>query len=297
MSNCPVCSHADKKKIGEKMGFEIFKCHNCGSLYTGKLDETVENFDYSHYYDESNLTIPDFIHGILSEVVSAFEPYRQNGRLLDVGCGAGITLDMARDLNWQAEGVEVSRPSVDALEARGFKVFHGTLHEAAYPDDHFDVVTATEVIEHVDNPGEVLREIARILRPNGLLWLTTPHANGLSAKAMGAKWSVVCPPEHLHLFSVQGLRDLLNEAGFKNCRFETTGVNPTELVQFLRGRQNNNENTADAGNGQRFDRIQTGYRLNQWLVSGKHTKKIKDIMNSGLKITRLGDNLKVWATL
>ena len=69
----------------------------------------------------------------------------------------------------------------------------------------FDVVIASEVLEHVLDPHAMLVEILRVLRPGGLLWATTPHGRGISARLLGLEWSNVCPPEHLQLFSVAGI--------------------------------------------------------------------------------------------
>jgi SAM-dependent methyltransferase len=296
MSSCPICDHTEKKKLGEKDDFEIFMCRRCRSIFAETINGAEAVWDYSDYYHDENLSAPDFVHTILGEVITGFASYRQNNRFLDVGCGAGTILEEAAKQGWDAEGLEMSPPAVEALRKRGFEIFCGTLNEASYPDNHFDVITASEVIEHVENPGEVLREMARILRPNGLLWMTTPHANGISTKTLGAHWSIIAPPEHLHLFSIKGLRGLLTDAGFNNCRFVTSGFNFMEVVRFYKSRPNSKEKN-DAAAEPAFDRVATGYQLNQWLTSGRYKKKMKNALNSALNLTRLGDNLKVWASL
>lgn len=298
MNNCPVCSITAGKLLGEKNGFDILRCKTCGSLFSNKKDEAITASDYSEYYNENNLTVPAFTLDVIGEVIAKFDSYRQNNRLLDVGCGAGSLLEKAAELNWEVEGVEVSSSAVESLRRKNLKVFHGTLTEAAYPDDYFDVVTASEVIEHVEDPAEVLREIARILRPKGLLWMTTPNGNGISTKVLGTNWSVIAPPEHLHLFSAKGLRKLLTEAGFSDCRFDTHGFNPFEVYHFFRGQSAKaNQSETNAAPDIEFDRVQNSYRLNQWMMSGKNTKRLKGLLNFTLNTSRLGDNLKIWATL
>ena len=109
-----------------------------------------------------------------------------------------------RARSWVAEGVEISRTATEHARVEGFKVFCGDLAEAGYPAGYFDVIIASELLEHVDEPGRVVAEMARILRPGGLLWATTPNIEGLSARVLGLNWTTVSP-DHLHLFSRKGI--------------------------------------------------------------------------------------------
>jgi SAM-dependent methyltransferase len=295
MSDCPVCRGQRKKDLGEKDGFKIYRCSGCGSIYTGHLSENGGEFDYSEYYDEGNLSTPAFINQILKDTFAGFETYRENGRLLDVGCGAGTLLDVARESGWEPRGVEVSLPAVQRMSERGLDVFHGTLQQAAYPDGYFDIVTASEVIEHVSDPADVLKEISRVLKPGGLLWMTTPNGNGLSARLLGKDWSVVSPPEHLHLFSARGLRDMVQGAGFSGCRVATTGLNPVAILGLFRRPTEKSTAESEHTAPVEFDRVQSGYALNEWMVKGKLTRNLKGIINAGLNLAGLGDNLKIWA--
>lgn len=120
---CPICYNGHRNKLGEKDFFEIFRCQKCKSIYTKKIEYSTEDFDYSTYYESDNLDIPEFVFQSLKAVVKNFEPFRQNNRFLDVGCGAGTLLDVARSLNWDAEGIEVSDAAVEHLKKRGLKIF------------------------------------------------------------------------------------------------------------------------------------------------------------------------------
>ncbi len=97
------------------------------------------------------------------------------------------------------------------FRGRDFEVFCGELEKANYPDDYFDVVFASEVLEHVLDPRAMLEEIARVLRPGGLLWATTPHGRGISTRLLGLEGS----NDYFQLFSVAGIKGLRN-AGFRH---------------------------------------------------------------------------------
>jgi hypothetical protein len=137
----------------------------------------------------------------------------------------------------------------------------------------------------------VLTEIARLLRPGGLLWTTTPHARGLSARVLGVKWRCIWPPEHLQLFSAGGLKSLLRDVGFRDIRVQTTGGNPMEILHAMGGKKD-----APRTEDQYFDRVATGYQLNESLMKSRPRRALKSIINGVLNLSRLGDSLKVFAT-
>jgi SAM-dependent methyltransferase len=293
---CPACGAGGARGRGRKNDLEIASCEGCGTLYA--LSAPGAGGDYDDYYDEANLSVPPFVERRLDEIVAGFAPFRKGNRLLDVGCGAGSLLEAARRAGWDAEGVEVSLPSVEHVRARGFEVFYGELAAARFPAASFDVVTASEILEHLPEPQELLREIARVVRPGGLFWGTTPHGRGLSARALGVGWSAVHPPEHLQLFSLGGLRALLASAGFRRVRLTSRGVNPFELWRALRRRGDTAAARAGGAGGpevEHFDRVATGYQLNEALAKGRARRLAKGALNALLGAARCGDSIKIWA--
>lgn len=290
---CPACDAAAGAATGHKNGFELLSCQTCRTLYTALAPEAGSAQDYDGYYGAENLSVPDFIQQRLGEIIGGFSAYRRTNRFLDIGFGAGTLMQAAAREGWDVEGIEVSRTAVEHARRLGFKVFCGELAEAEYPADYFDVVTASEVLEHLLHPQPLLSEIARILRPGGLFWATTPHGRGISNRALGLKWSVICPPEHLHLFSLGGMKRMLRAAGFRRVRVVAEGVNPYEIMQTLRRPQSSGNGASVEGSG--LERVEASYELNENLSKSPVRRALKNTANGLLRLSRLGDSIKIFA--
>ena len=288
---CVACGSSEARNLGIKNELDIVRCHKCRTLYTPYSPWYSSEYFYLGYYLKPEETeTPQFVKERLDEITADFVPYRQNNRLLDLGCGAGDLLLAARKRGWQGQGLDVSSHAAQHVRDLGFEVFVGELEAAKFPTAHFDVVTAAELLEHVFDPRALVAEVARILRPGGLFWLTTPHARGLSARLLGLKWQCIWPPEHLQLFSIAGLRALLRSAGFRDVHVDTTGGNPIEIWHALGGAKEAPK-TVD----QHFDRVLTSYELNESLMSSRSRRALKGTVNSFLNLSRLGDSMKVFA--
>jgi SAM-dependent methyltransferase len=95
---------------------------------------------------------------------------------LDTGTSAGVNLRLLRELGFRnITGLDISEDAIAFCEGNGFgPVEHGDICAMPFADDSFDLVLATDVIEHVEEDDGALREIARVLRPGGTLLLTVP---------------------------------------------------------------------------------------------------------------------------
>jgi SAM-dependent methyltransferase len=143
--------------------------------------------------------------------------------LLDVGCATGALLALLRDRGWETTGVEICTPAQGyARDVRQLDVRGLPLEENRFPDGGFDVVLASHVIEHLNNPGGFVREVYRILRPGGRFLVTTPNIEGFQARLFRHRWRSAIF-DHLFLFSVKTLSRLLIDAGFRVLRVRTWG--------------------------------------------------------------------------
>src|SRR5205823_6579184 len=100
----------------------------------------------------------------------------------------------------------------------GVQVAVGSLAQAAFPARSFDIVTLFHVMEHVANPREVLSEVSRILKPDGVLVLQVPNIDSWQFRAFGAKWYGLDIPRHVIDYSKAAMLRLLADSGFEPRR-------------------------------------------------------------------------------
>jgi SAM-dependent methyltransferase len=144
------------------------------------------------------------------------------GKLLDVGCGTGEFLGLARDSGWDVSGTELSPHGAMVAAKADFPVFTGEVWEAGYPSEHFDLVTCWHVLEHVTDPPRFAAEFHRILRPGGYCLLATPNLDDRIFRAAyvlarGRRPRLYEENErevHLFFFSTATLERLFASAGF-----------------------------------------------------------------------------------
>lgn len=293
MSNryCPACHCQVGRNERWKNGYEFVSCQKCGTLYVPRIPESASAFNYAEYYRQTNLSVPAFVSKRLEEIVLGFSPYRKNNRLLDIGFGAAVLLQVGARAGWLTEGVEVSRTAVEHAQQLGLNAFYGQLSNACYPDAWFDIVVGVEMLEHLPNPQNMVLEIARILRPGGLFWATTPHGRGLSSRLLGLEWSAAAPPEHLQLFSLRGVKSLLSNAGFHRIEVSAHGVNPCEMMHAFQQR------LGMSSHKERCDSVGSSYQVNQFMTGSLSRRRLKNLLNRLLDVSRLGDSLKIRAEL
>ena len=207
----------------------FYRCQACGSI--SELGGKV--LDYSagegspeleasiHYYLEFGANL-GFMTGLVHILQSALPPQAENRRrrFLDVGAGMGFCVDIARNLGWEAIGVEPSPRGAIGGSLLGVTILPQYLEDTDLAPESFHCVLSTEVLEHVSDPDLFARILLRYLDPDGLLLLTTPNADFVNQpdELPAEVAQVFAPGHHLTLCSEQGLRILLERHGAKQVQ-------------------------------------------------------------------------------
>jgi 2-polyprenyl-3-methyl-5-hydroxy-6-metoxy-1,4-benzoquinol methylase len=206
-------------------GFDVVAC-TCG------LARTVlpPGFDpasiYSEAYFQGGHTdgyadyrgSVDALHAEFRSVVTSLTKHVARGRLIELGCAFGYFLDEAK-AHFEVCGVEISDDARAACVERGLDVVRELTPELTGRRGPFDAAVMLDVLEHMPRPDETLDQLAEAMRPGGKLLITTGDWGSLLARAMGKRWRLMTPPQHLWFFNRETLTRLLEAKGFRVVDF------------------------------------------------------------------------------
>jgi len=232
---CPIgCSAAIEETSLILPEGVLRRCTACGHLWSQCSEQ--QYWSSMSEFDDAQGTLPaagaedrSFRLGKkrLDMVVGTLGKAPQQIRLLDVGCSSGAFLQVARQLGFQAEGVEPAKQAAQTAQAAGFKVFQGLLQDADFQDASFDAVTLFEVIEHIKASLSLLRECRRILKPDGVMIIGTGNTESWTVAAQGGRWEYFRIDQHgghISFFNPVSLQLAAERSGFKVVSIKTRGV-------------------------------------------------------------------------
>jgi SAM-dependent methyltransferase len=215
-------------RFGIVGSFEVCRCPHCGleqmspKPTPGDLKELYEryyNFSGEHGTLYTRLRQRFFSSRLYRGWIwldgdISFHSRQGSGRLLDIGCNEGRTLQNYRRNGFQAEGLELNERAAQVARAAGFKVFTEALDDFV-PPSAYEVVVLSNVIEHALDPAAMLQSARRLLDHRGQLWISCPNSQSSMRSLFGRWWINWHVPFHITLFSADTLRTLLEGAGFE----------------------------------------------------------------------------------
>ena len=194
----------------------IDRCGDCGFLQCTDADEVL-GF-YSDLNDEAYDEGRSQRALQARRLVKTIQRYSPGGSLLDIGAGSGILVEEAAQAGFRAEGIEPSAHLAQAAAKRGLAVHRGTLPHPSIGDKRYDVVCLVDVIEHVPDPVDLMRQAAAVMAPGGVGIVVTPDVESLMARVMGRRWWHY-RIAHIGYFSRATLDRALRQAGLRVVAF------------------------------------------------------------------------------
>ena len=224
---CSICNKNIENTIisGVEADSRVYAVSMCGDCRVAVTvpppsAEDLERLYYSGNYRSAggrrfNPFIEFFIYLSRLQRKRRIKKYVKRGRILDIGCGRGLALEVMRRDGWEVAGVEFSREAAACADRQyGIHVVHGVIEEWGFQPGSFDVITIYHVLEHLEKPAQVLEECGRLLRKGGLLVCAVPDISSLQATTGKGKWFHLDVPYHIHHFTEPGLVALLTKKGF-----------------------------------------------------------------------------------
>jgi 2-polyprenyl-3-methyl-5-hydroxy-6-metoxy-1,4-benzoquinol methylase len=261
---------------------ELGRCNDCGFTFmlripgTEELEKHYSTYSYNNTYQLSLPTIESY-----NKLLNYFEKFRVNNNILDVGCGRGLILEIAKKRGWNVYGLETSDAAIKICEEKGIKMFKGDLNSCLLNKISFDVIISSEVIEHVQNLF-LIKHIYYLLRHGGLFYLTTPNFNSYLRYQLKENYSIIAYPDHLSYFTKKTLHNIMIKSGLKKVRLETTGISINRM-QSNRVKQTKSVNDKN-----------TDEKIRQIIYQNETLKIIKEFVNKILTITGLGMTIKAF---
>lgn len=238
---CPICEVSPAKSLGLRGGAahrqvlgvqsEIWRCGRCGLIFPNPMPVPADGLEqhyaispdvfFQNHESASREQAAAYILGPAEKILG------RKGRLLDIGAGRGELLRVALQQGWSAVGIEPS-PTFAEYAARfsGAEIRQEPIERCGFADGSFDVVILSAVLEHLYQPDDVIREISRVLRVGGVLYVDVPNEDGLYFRVgnlyqrlRGRKWvinlSPTFSPFHVFGFTPESLRALLSKHDLK----------------------------------------------------------------------------------
>lgn len=280
--NCLVCNSEALQKMENYESAHLCKCKSCGFVFCRQIPTPQELEEHYEGYGRNDYLSPITINRY-NALLDAFEKYRKTNRILDVGSGIGYFLDEAKKRGWTVYGTEYTDEAVTICEKKGISMQKGKLAPENYEEGCFDVITSFEVLEHINNPQEEIKNFNTLLRKDGLVYLTTPNFNSLLRYRLKDQYNVICYPEHLSYYTPSTIHRLFRNSGFAKKKVETTGYSRTRL-KTSQNKSDQKFISEDSDDEQFRNKIENSSVL----------QLAKKSVNFTLTTFGVGDSLKIW---
>jgi SAM-dependent methyltransferase len=163
----------------------VFQCTACGFRQCSDFSDVLSFYQAMNDPGYEASRAPRSLQA--ERLLRTVNRYRPGGHLLDIGAGSGILVEVASRMGYRADGIEPSEWMVRAAAARGLTVQQGVLPSAKITGP-YDVVTLVDVIEHVDDPVELLAQARAVMASDGIGLVITPDVASVAARVMGKRW-------------------------------------------------------------------------------------------------------------
>jgi 2-polyprenyl-3-methyl-5-hydroxy-6-metoxy-1,4-benzoquinol methylase len=174
-----------------------------------KLPSYYESVDYISHTDGNKSVFEkmyQFVKGIaLKNKLKLINTQSSKGRILDIGAGVGDFLQVAKNDGWETIGIEPSAKAKTIAKSKGVSFVEDL---SQLENNSFDIITMWHVLEHVPDLENQIKELKRLLKPNGTVIIAVPNFKSHDALHYGKYWAAYDVPIHLWHFSKTAIKKL-----------------------------------------------------------------------------------------
>lgn len=212
--NCPLCVSTKTSFFAKKDVYSFRRCSRCKTIFLTSLPQKKElkvHYSKQFSYNDGlqNEKVIRSRSNIILRKIRQFYPHTKT--LCDVGSGFGFFLDEAHHSGFEVTGIEPSKQLAN-FSKQNYHIFPYIGELKTYIRAHhnnFDIVTCIHVIEHVADPKAFITALLQLVKPGGLLYLETPNSDSHLLYAEKEKYTFLIPPDHLWLFSLDSIKNIL----------------------------------------------------------------------------------------
>ena len=226
---CYFCKNNNFKSLSYfKKGDSLsYRCKRCGLVHLESKENKIKDIKkyYSlEYYPKDYIGRKEFLDTYSYRFNFIDKYFPKPCRVLEVGAGSGDFLSLLKKRGYDTYGIDLSERAVgQAKKNYNLDLFCGTLDDAKFDDNHFDVVVMYHVLEHLEDPMSLLNEVNRVLKPKGILLAEVPHPTGFDARfSKKAAYHIADYPNHLYLFPPKTIKKMLFKSNFKTEEIATS---------------------------------------------------------------------------
>ena len=223
--SCPSCSSKSNNKLLNKNGGTYVVCSKCEMIYINPVfkDRDLELHYRNNHSVRSEISLSEinfFNYTYGKGFNLAAKSFKKPGTLLDVGCSAGMFLDLAKKKKWNTYGLELNSSEAKIAKAKGHNIQEEKLKNASF-NKKFDIIFFWDVFEHIKNGIECLKICKKLLKKNGVIFLQCPSRDSIALKILQKNCNMLDGLEHVNLYGYKSLKILCKRSNFKLIKYET----------------------------------------------------------------------------
>jgi SAM-dependent methyltransferase len=228
---CPICGQdgaqewllAPDRLHGRRVQYTLVRCATCSVVWLSNPPRPEEmHLHYTEAYDRLISLGAGNSPRRWEFRRKAIANLKKAGTLLDLGCSSGSFLEYMRNEPWKLFGIEMSERTAKTAEVRsGGEIFVGSILDASFARESFDVITCFDVLEHLYEPRRVMAKVADWLKPGGIFYVLVPNVDSAEGRVFRSYWHGLELPRHLFHYSPRSLRYLAESAGLIEVSVES----------------------------------------------------------------------------